>query len=261
MANAWFPRLTDGKPTWAAREATSSDSVTITPNSAAVTAEGRASGWQGERILTPGVGRADVLGRLTDSGDRLRPSVGAIIVSADLFPTIITVRGPYAAPERAAVTMAGKQPFMRSTRIVYPLLPDSPDVEDAGLAPTILRGNSSSAGVPGVGLVETFGNQPLLIIDNTFRAEVAAQYPPLVAAGLAPTIGLDPINEPLKTPRVGLAEMYGRAPALLTDLQQEVPLGGITADGLQPSLVGLRYDWLTVALTGSAVWTDVPGVE
>lgn len=172
------------------------------------------------------------------------------------IPGVIQSVGPYSAPDPAAASIAGQVPFLWRERVVYPALPDGiPEEQDT--APTILWGDYT---VPSVGAIGIAGKVPALRLDGGDQA-----FPDRFVAtvsGLYPTVVIPEYQIPLKEPRAAGIEWRGLEPTMLCELllepadaQAEVA----TINGFAPELA-LRYGWQTVALSGAAVWTDVPTV-
>jgi hypothetical protein len=188
-------------------------------------------------------------------------------IPAGFSPAVITVQGPYAAPDRGVVELAGRVPFMRGSLTVSPTLPDAAGV-DNDLTPTLGWWDTL---LPGVGEARWRGTggalAPVVITDGSMivyplypqDANIAA-----VVQGLAPDVQIPASEETSKAPAAGLVEMLGLEPTLQTEVTLIAPaamtmIEWLVAAGHPPTLT-LRYGWTTVALSGDAVWTDVVSI-
>lgn len=206
-------------------------------------------------VVTPLAGAATVAGREVGTDVRyVSPAPAAVVLTAGSVPTIITQEGPTAAPEAAAVIVAASPPTLLRTLIVTPTLNDAPG-ETNDLTPTLVWGGGAA---PDRALVTVGGLSPALLRDGGQTVYPTAGS--VLIAPLAPDVTLPAGQIQLREPhraQLGLADL---APDLLTTVSQSVPAGTVSAAGLAPALVGLRYDWQPVPPAAPAAWTEVPRV-
>jgi hypothetical protein len=173
---------------------------------------------------------------------------------------VSVVVGPVIEPEVGVYEFTARDFTLQRILIISPALPEATP-EDTNLAPTILLGNSSSAGTPGVGALTLTGLAVTVVGDGSYTVEMTASTA-LLLEGLAPTLGFEAINESTKSPGVGSVEFIvsGLEPTLVTEkIIETAALGVRTAlvIGLAPTL-STTTAWRRVTSAPPRTWTDIP---
>jgi hypothetical protein len=212
------------------------------------------------RPIAPTTGGVTLLGLAIATNVSVPAPAQAALSLAGLTPTMSIVVGPVISPDVGDYEFIARDFTLQRILIISPALPEATP-EDTDLAPTILLGNSSSAGTPGVGALSLTGLAPTVVGDGAYIVEMTASTA-LVLSGLAPTLGFEAINEGTKSPGVGSVEFIvsGLEPTLVTEkIIETAALGVRTAlvVGLAPTIVSVA-GWQRVTSAPARTWTDIP---
>jgi hypothetical protein len=187
--------------------------------------------------------------------DKALPGAASISISG-LNPTVVSSQGPTAYTETGYASLDGLLPELKRMLVIYPTLNDAVG-EENDLTPTLVE-NVIEPTTPITHAIFTISGIAPSVIGNGQQG-IAPVSGVVTINGLAPEVVLLDAEIIDRFPGKASLEMIPLEPSLLLERTQSPDQGALSFQGLVPTLA-LKYGWLTVSLSGSAVWTDVPRV-